>query len=427
MIALFVIAGVIAGAIFSLLPALHIYNIVAIILLMKFPPLCVASFCLGLIVGFSVVNTIPSVFLGAPDESAVFLVLPGQKYLLLGRGYEACVLSGIGSILAIFSLILLIPLFQKFLPFLKILLARHYYWLLGSIICYILMSEWPKGGDRGTPFYRFLDGWRTLSYGLLTFFLSGLLGIILFYKPLIPVERGFQNLMPVFVGLFAIPWVLMNIISGTKVPEQNISSSVNVRPVHIFHGWFAGAIGGLLAAFLPAITGGVGGLLAGHATAQRDDRVFIISQGASKVFYYVGGYLFYLIPGVNLKRGGLAWMVGTVYSPASYKEFWQMMIGLCIGGLLAFFLLIYFAKIFARYIYHFSYKMISIIALCIIILLVVLLTGIKGLLIAATATGIGLIPVLYGSRRMNCLGVILLPITLNMAGLGDDIAKFLGF
>ena len=29
-------------------------------------------------------------------------------------------------------------------------------------------------------------------------------------------------------------------------------------------------------------------------------------------------------------------------------------------------------------------------------------------------------------RRMNCLGVLLLPITLNMAGVGPGVARLLG-
>jgi hypothetical protein len=37
----------------------------------------------------------------------------------------------------------------------------------------------------------------------------------------------------------------------------------------------------------------------------------------------------------------------------------------------------------------------------------------------------GLIPTLFGSRRMNCLGM-LLPITLNMAGAGPSVARLLG-
>jgi putative membrane protein len=57
---------------------------------------------------------------------------------------------------------------------------------------------------------------------------------------------------------------------------------------------------------------------------------------------------------------------------------------------------------------------------------VTLITGPSGLLITAVATGIGLIPALWGSRRMNAMGILLLPLTLNMAGVGDNVARWLG-
>jgi len=37
-----------------------------------------------------------------------------------------------------------------------------------------------------------------------------------------------------------------------------------------------------------------------------------------------------------------------------------------------------------------------------------------------------LLPVLFGSRRMNCLGVILLPMACNMSGFGPGLAACLG-
>jgi putative membrane protein len=58
--------------------------------------------------------------------------------------------------------------------------------------------------------------------------------------------------------------------------------------------------------------------------------------------------------------------------------------------------------------------------------LVLGLTGVAGLFVAAVATAIGLVPVLHGSRRMNALGVILLPLALNLSGVGPDVARFLG-
>ena len=35
-----------------------------------------AMFMLGLVVGYAVLNTIPSIFFGAPDDSTIFVVLP---------------------------------------------------------------------------------------------------------------------------------------------------------------------------------------------------------------------------------------------------------------------------------------------------------------------------------------------------------------
>jgi len=72
------------------------------------------------------------------------------------------------------------------------------------------------------------------------------------------------------------------------------------------------------------------------------------------------------------------------------------------------------------------YRWISLGTLVVLLAIVVGMTGPGGFLICAVATGIGLIPVLWGSRRMNCMGVLLLPIALNMVGVGGMVAGWLG-
>jgi TctA family transporter len=57
---------------------------------------------------------------------------------------------------------------------------------------------------------------------------------------------------------------------------------------------------------------------------------------------------------------------------------------------------------------------------------VVIFTGWNGLLVTVAATGIGLIPVLWGTRRSNCMGLVLLPLALDMAGIGSWAAGWLG-
>ncbi|MBN1921795.1 MAG: tripartite tricarboxylate transporter permease [Anaerolineae bacterium] len=430
---LWTLLGTCAAAILALLPALHIYNVAGFLLLFGsalepvLTPERLAFLFLGLITGYAMLNTIPSIFLSVPDESTLFIVLPGQKYLLQRRGYEAVVLSGLGGLGGVFFLALLAPVAARILPIVREILRPHLGWILWTVIAYLLLSEWPKGVDRAPAGWRrWWDAWRSLIAGLATFLLSALLGFILMYRPLVPLEVAYQNLLPAFVGLFAVPWVVQNLLARVELPPQHRARTLDLSPLVLLHGITAGVLGGMFAAFFPVVTGGIGGLLAGHATAQRDDRAFIISQGASKVAYYVGGLLLFFVPGLHLTRGGMAWMLSTRYSsftPEAY--FWATSVVL-LAGTLSFFLLLALARVMMLLVSRVNYRVLSWCTLGILLLVVWAITGWGGMAICAVATGIGLIPALWGSRRMNCMGVLLLPIALNMVGLGDTVARLLG-
>ena len=82
------LAGTVLSSFLSCIPALHIYNVAGLVVLLALkvqgtvPGEVLAMFMLGLVVGYAMLNTIPSVFFGAPDDSTLFVVLPGQKYLM---------------------------------------------------------------------------------------------------------------------------------------------------------------------------------------------------------------------------------------------------------------------------------------------------------------------------------------------------------
>jgi putative membrane protein len=426
-------AGAVVASALALVPALHIYNVAGLIILgwgalgQFVPPELLAMFFLGLVTGYAFLNTIPSIFLAAPDDSTIFVVLPGQKYLLQQRGYEAAALTGLGGLGGVAVLALLTPVASTLFPALRAILQPHLGWILWAVIAFMLISEWPKGSDRAPAGWRrWWDGWRSLTAGLVTFLLSGLLGFILLYRSLVPVTVAYQNLLPAFIGLFAVPWILQNLVSRVEIPQQHISKSVDATPWLVARGTFAGALGGLFAAFFPVVTGGIGGFLAGHATAQRDDRLFIISQGASKVIYYVGGFLFFFVPGLHLTRGGMAWMLSSLWSSYTPRDYYQAVAAVVVAGVLSFFLLLLMTRLAIWLLGKVHYRWISLGTLVVLLAVVGGMTGWGGLLICAVATGIGLIPVLWGSRRMNCMGVLLLPIALNMVGAGSVVARWLG-
>jgi len=429
---LYALAGTLVAAVFSLIPALHIYNVAGLIVLLAIRCRAantdaVAYALVGLTAGYAMLSTVPSVFLAAPDEASVFVVLPGQKYTRQGRGYEAAVLSGIGSLGGILLLALLAAVAHPLLRATRDVIQPHLHWILWAVIAWMLQSEWPKGADRAPPGWRrWWEAWRSLSAGLITFLLSGFLGIILFNRNPVPVEAAFQGLLPAFVGLFAVPWVLLNVVSRADMPSQHVTGTVDVTPWQVAQGILTGLLGGLFAAFFPAVTGGIGGLLAGHATAQRDDRVFLLSQGASKAVYYLGALLFLFVPGLHLTRGGMAAMLGTIWGARTVQSFYVALAAAVAAGVAAFFMLLPAARLMARLVGKVSYRTISSATLALLVAIVVLSTGWRGLVICAGATGIGLLPTLWGSRRVNCMGVILLPLALELTGVGGVVARWLG-
>lgn len=426
------LAGAAVGCVLALLPGLHIFNVAGLALLLSTRKMidlsdqALAMFLLGALVGWAVVNVIPSVFLFAPDDANVVVVLPTTKLFMQGRGIEAAVLIGAGSLGALIGLVLIAPLLDEVLRPLRMIIQPHAGWMLVAIIVFLLLGEWPRANDLARPAQRLLSAWAYLGAGLLTFVLSGLLGFVLLYRSPVPLESAFQNLMPAFVGLFAVPGLLQLLLFSVKLPPQTQTLSFDLPPRVWLRGTLTGLSGGLFSSVLPVISGGIGGLLAGHATAQWDNRLFMISLGASKVAYYVGSLLLLFVPGLALTRGGMAWMVSSIYVPYGWHSYWLAVSAIALCGAFAFAALILFARLAARLINRIHVKGLAVVALIFATLITFGFTGWGGIVIMLVATAVGLIPVIVGGRRLNCLGVLLMPITLNVIGVGPTVAQWLG-
>ncbi len=430
------IIGTVLSAFLACVPGLHVYNVMGLLALLAHsanaaghtvPTEIALPFAIGLTVGYAVLNTIPSILLAAPDESAIFTVLPGQKFFLSGRGLEGIMITTVGSAAGLILLLVVLgPLAPMVLPTAQTVFRPHAHWILWCVIAFMLMSEWPKsrpGGQAGWG--RFFDSWKSTGIGLITFLLAGLLGFILYFRTPIAAGVAFQNLMPAFVGLFTIPWLLLNLVSSLQAPQQETTCSARVDPTTALRGAFAGALGGGFAAFFPVVTGGIGGLLAGHATAIRNDRTFLVSQGTSKLIYYVGGLLLFVVPGLGITRGGGAWIISGIVDPHGHYAYLMALASLAIAGACALLLVAPLSRLTLLAMRCVGYRPLSCGALLAIVAIVGGITGWYGLAVMLVATGIGLLPVLFGSRRMNCLGVILLPMACSMSGVGTTIAQWL--
>jgi putative membrane protein len=73
-----------------------------------------------------------------------------------------------------------------------------------------------------------------------------------------------------------------------------------------------------------------------------------------------------------------------------------------------------------------DYRYLSWGALFLICALVFGLTGPMGFFVMLVASAIGWIPVLFNSRRSNCMGILLFPIAMYMSGYGPFIWRLMG-
>lgn len=424
--------GSAAGILTACLPGFHIYSLLgaglALLSANVMDPSAgsVLTFTVAAVTAWAIISAIPAVLLSAPDESAVFTVLPGQRYLLEGRSLDAIHLMALGSAGA---LVILLPAgfaIAPGIPTLHRVLAPHYHWILWVVIAFMLLSEWPQGRTAGLmPARRLWSGLRNVVAGLGTFLLAGVLGILLFERSPLPLAHAAQGLMPAFAGLFAVPWLLLNALSRFRLPAQRPRTGPGPRLLELTHGWAAGLAGGAFAAFMPVISGGVGGLLAGHALSTRNERSFLVAQGACRVVYYSGGLLLLFVPSASLARGSAAGMLRAVHSqgPADMS----LALGaVALSAALALACIGRAGRAVLGLLQRYGYRGVSLASLALVVALVAGLGGWAGLLVLTTATGIGLIPALFGARRLNALGVILLPMACAMSGWMPQVVRLLG-
>ena len=58
------------------------------------------------------------------------------------RAHEAVMLGGVGALVALFVIVIMLPLLNGPIAAIIQFLQPHYYWILATIIIFILMTEW---------------------------------------------------------------------------------------------------------------------------------------------------------------------------------------------------------------------------------------------------------------------------------------------
>ena len=389
--------GTLAGVVTGLTPGIHI-NLVSVLIVTAAPLLgqyfslvSLCAFIISMSVTHSFLDTIPSVFLGAPDAATALGVLPGHRYLLRGWGLMAVKLSLVGSLVGAVLSVLLFPLFTLLVtltyPFFKAVIG----WLLLAIVLFMILRD------------------RLKAWSAFVFLLAGALGVLVLNLP------GLQNpLFPLLSGLFGVATLFVSLQETTSLPPQQESPELNVRPGVTVQALSAGQIAGFLTAMLPGLGPASAAVLSLQVFRNLGDHGYMILQGSLSTVNFVLSLAALLV--LDKARNGSVIAIQQLLASVTLAHIMLFLAITLTATGAATLLTLWFGKVFCRLVSVVNYRALVTGIILFIVILTPILRSWTGVLILIISTAVGLIPAIVKVARVHAMGCLLLPVILYFLG-----------
>jgi len=379
-----ILLGILAGTITGLIPGIHI-NLIGISLVsligtitLKIPPIDLGIFITSMAIAHTFLDFIPSILLGCPDTDTELSILPGHNLLKKGLGYEALQLTNYGSLAAIF--ILLIILYPS------MILIEKVYPLIKTIIPYLLIA---------TSIFLILSE-RKKFLALKIFFLTGALGYL---TSLLNLN---QPLLPLLTGLFGSSLIIKSIKNKTKIPPQKITSP----KTNLFRPLLGATIAAPLCSFLPGLGSGQAAII-GNSISRQDPKSFLILLGATNTL--VMAFSFIAFYAISRTRTGATVAIKEILPSLSPQIFTLLIITIFLSGITSFFITKKLSLISIKKLQKINYKKLSIGILILLTLIILFVSGLKGILILILSTLTGIYSLNTPVKKTNMMGCLIIP------------------
>jgi putative membrane protein len=389
------VIGIIAGTLSGLTPGIHI-NLVSTILLAVSAtlleltsPIILIVFIISMAITHTFVDFIPSIFLGAPDEDSVLSVLPGHQLLLRGEGYNAIILTLIGSLFGLIIILIFTAPFILFLPTIYPYLTRIMPIILILISGFLILSEE-----------------KNKLLALIIFLLAGFLGIAALNLNLK------ESLLPLLTGLFGASGLIVSIKQKTRIPKQKINKIIRIIPNKKSLGKTitASLLASPFTAFLPGLGSSQAAVIGKYILKDLDEKEFLFLIGAINII--VMGLSFITLYSIQKTRTGAAVAVSKLIPNLTFNNILLILLVIILSGICAFFISVIISKFVSTKIHEVKYTKLSYIILGILIFFVLIFSGPLGFLVFVISTSLGITTILLGIKRMYLMGCLLVPTIL---------------
>lgn len=380
--------GIVCGVIAGLVPGVHI-NLIASVLLASGAWLQgwlsdgeLGVFVVAMGVTHALVEVVPAVFLGAPDDSTALIMLPGHRMLHEGLGYDAVRFATIGALGCLLLTLLLIPVLLWAFPLLSAALKP----VLGSLLLTLVLLLISREGR---------DWWKA---GLV-FSTAGLLGWLVLQQWTVE-----QPLLPLLSGLFGASSLVLALAENATIPTQ-IGRFERLDKREGAKGILGGLLGGTLVTLFPGLGPGHAGTLA-TTVLKTESHAYLVLMGGLHTADFLSSIVTLVALG-KARNGALAALQELVTVTSS--DLWLLGGAALAAGIVAAGIALLCARCFSALVERVNYPLLSGCILAFLVGLVALLSGLAGLGVFAASTAVGLLAPALKVSRAHAMGCLLVP------------------
>ena len=404
--------GVICGAITGIIPGIHVNTVGAFtfalstFLLESVSPAFLAVFLLSMSISHSMIDFLPSIFLGVPEEGTVLSILPGHYFMLHGRGREAIRLVTIGGFGSLIVTVILLPLFVIFLPPLYDTLKPYIYIILILAVVFMIV--------------RLNKDTYSMTWSIFLFIFSGIMGWVMLNTPI----SANVSLLTMFTGLFGVSTLIYSLSQNSTVPVQDLLPNLKINK-NVIRGIIAGGIAGSILGFLPGMGPAQGSILAQELSGGSD-------MGSNREGFLVA------ISGVNVSdalfslmaiylignpRSGIAVFIDKIIENFDVNYLLLFVFVSLTAVAISTFFCLKLGDILIKHINRINYSKLSKLVITFMSVLVFFFALMEHtnllyiLLVYLTSISLGLIPHYIGVNKSNLMGVLIVPAIIIYTGL----------
>lgn len=383
--------GIFIGIFTGLTPGIHINMVAALVLLSSpvllenFTSLSLGVFIISVGITHTFLDALPSIFLGAPDESTALGVLPGHRYLLKGNGLMAVKLFSIGSFLGLIAGVVMFPIFYFITLNTYSFFEKYFAYMLIGVLCFMIWKDNRK------------------LWAIFIIFVSGIFGLIVFNLNIR------DPLFPMLSGLFGISTLIISYFDNNNIPKQNIQDKTDIDKKKTFFSIIAGNIGSFIVSTFPGLSSSIAAVISMQFVKDLGDKGFMILMGCIGTCSFVLSLVALLA--IDKARNGAVIAISRIMP----VDLWSVIVFLIVSiivGAISFILSLKAGVLFSKMITKVNYKMLISIIISFVTIMVFVFSSWIGLLVLVTSTAIGLIPGITKIQRTHSMACLMLPVII---------------